>query len=263
MKINICIPVYDRPEFLRETVRTLNNTHRDGIDAEARFFVDRHNDPSVTAEVLKEARCLQIPHRIIDRGAHVGGSANNARGIIETYRELGGPVVYIESDILVCRGFFRFLRCAIPEAMKDGAVMQIASGPYYIKYEMVDGLHRFNWPSSIGSVFFLDRMPLFVNSIDEYLRDPMAFAESMRGRITTHEKSVFPNGQYFNRLWGGLTALQMHSSGQYALRPGIPRASHAGWYGWNANRAIQESNGISSSESHLQWTQGFCEEYDQ
>lgn len=265
MILPLCIPLYDRPEFLAETVRTLNAAEvPPWLQVQVQGWMDYHEDPAVREQVSDEFNKLQFPKTLHEYARPVGGSANNAIGLMSTATAWKTDyVVYLESDMIVCKGFFQFMANAVRTASNYSNVMQVSTGHYDIEYDPRDRIVAAQWPSSMGALCFTSRMQFFREQLLNYLFNPEHTAAKHLNLVP--EKflhQLWPDGNWFNTRWGGLLALNLAVQDLYVWHPTVPRSCHIGWHGWNLERSHQEAAGITSWQTHGQAATGFSEDFD-
>ena len=260
--MRIVLTAYDRPEFLAETIRTLNNAQRyiddmEGWVVPVDVYVDKHDDSAITNEVFK--MCEEIDHVSVVhmRPEKFGGSRNNAMAILES-SSIDEHIVYLESDVIVSLGFLSWVK-EMRDALGDSNCMQLSAGHPDIIRDY-NGCVINQWPSSIGVMFNMSNMDFFRRNLDRFLGDPNGVALSHRHEVPTHLRSLmFDGDSYFNHAWGGLLALNMAITNTFVIHSSPPRACHIGWHGWHLNKNLQEAKGITCPEDHAQYAKNFSE----
>ena len=260
--MRIVLTAYDRPEFLKETIRTLNaaQEHLEGGYVPVHVYVDLHDDHEVHNDVIEATEGILGIDEIVLRRDNYGGSRNNAMALAETYRLTGdNDLIYLESDVVVANGFLSWMRNISNAMGEHNNIMQFSAGhPAISRTE--HGCVLAQWPSSIGVMFNMRNMAFFLDRIDQYIDDPNGTALGLRDLVAGNMvHRMYTGDTYFNHAWGGMLALNMGMTNTYCLHSTPPRACHIGWHGWHLNKASQEAKGITRPEDHAQYTKGFSE----
>lgn len=251
-KVPILIPMYDRPEFLRETIRTLNACRvKEGFCAAG--YLDKHEDRRVSDACRQAFSALEMDKTLVEWDVHRGGGHNIVEGILDLYHQGHDWFLYLESDVIVCKSYLE--RMAELRRICDGyedayqllPLIQKRGLHHLVTPDPSGFAYRFRWTYSLGVGFMHRSLGWFASNIMEYLEDPAGFAEAHRAKACEAEDisryMYLSDGSYFNRAWGGMLALDMAVNGRTCYASVYhPLCCHIGTYGWHGQGRVFPSD---------------------
>lgn len=237
MKHIVLIPAFSRPEFLFWAIARIKLA-RGHENNHYIFQLDYGYDYNIPLSVIKECG---LNHEIRESGFTnytVGKQSHNLiNGYLYAYKkakETGGLVIMIEEDIMISTDFFEFhekvhaqepnIFCCLSTSNHNRIVRESGDESEY--YESTKDY------CSLGVSFKPEIIEKYLvpHFTQVYLRDPVGYC-----------KKHFPEsfiGDYFAEQDGLIRRLQ-HQSGLPTVYPFVPKAYHAGFYGYNRKTKLK------------------------
>lgn len=239
----VLIPCWRRPEFLQATLTRIKLA-RGSEDLHYLFAVDRGSDPRVH-EVIEA-----FPYRkrkVISHHPYRGPAYNILEGYRELYRSTvdGDRIYLIEDDVFIAEDFFEYHdeawdlddEAKIVSACKN---QNLAKPKNYV--DSASAVYRHVSYQSLGVSFDRRIFPeILEHASRAYYLDPIEYCATRLPDKKLPESAASQDGLIHRivrkNLW-------------WTIYPIIPRAFHAGFYGWNRN-GIPLSGSVEDAANRL------------
>jgi len=240
MRHHVIIPAWRRPEFLWACLQRLHRADRPGVSYA--ICLDRmHSVPVAT--VAQEFRRKLGHHRvnIVRRGGHPW--RGNSYNVLQSYREAldlrGVDLIHlVEEDIFVGHDYFDYHERAhaLAPVFAVSACRNQNEG-IYPAYDPASA-YRHSSYQSLGVSFRPEMLRHVVNHAGvDYYRDPGRYCREV------FPDSTIPPGHCEQ---DGLINRVREATGGQTTYPCVPRAYHAGFYGYNRRGGWGQDRGSAA-----------------
>lgn len=244
----VVIPCWNRPAFLAATLTCIQKAYECSRQLYL-FSVDRGYDPQIL-DVIKTFRyssgCLN--KEVVIRDHDFVGTAVNIfaayREALDLRRAFNEPIVLIEEDVFIAQDFFLYLygtlgghmdytSAAFDAVAVSGCRNQntpnlpiLSDDPKIIRSQEPN-VYRHASYQSIGTMIRPDFLEAcLVHAVPDYFKDQAAYCRENLACDLPHEACS----------QDGLIHRMLLRTGNQTIYPMVPRAFHAGFYGYNRRR---------------------------
>ena len=238
--IPIVLPMYARPEFLRETLRALAQCK---LIEECKVFgfLDRHDDASIRSACVKLFESFKACPTELDQFSSRLENYAIPEGMKRTVDKTKCEwFIVLEDDIVVADTFLVFMKTICERFIDDPKVFQVTGDQEWsFAQPDITKLRAVPWPSTFGVAYFTKKMDWFFENFPKFMKDPNSFGLSVVSPLPNGNRwkraLVTANGIYANCGWDGFVPLPMIKSNYVTVYPySHAQACSVGFYGWHA-----------------------------
>jgi len=291
MKLAIALPLWNRIEFVRETIPALKAARGfSDIPVVAALDGPLKDIPGHMRETYRRGDIAAVRKFVLDallpyhsadvfsweRSENVGMSDNIMSAVNKAFLLYNADaVICVEEDVLVSRDFITFMRACLERYKDTKSVMAVTADCEWCGPDSQSNpctVVGSPWWVTIGWAIWRDRWEKCYPAYKEFMADPKVWADKMHDRIV----SVYPPMSHWQicrplfllekgneiridrvaeNSWGGMMNAFRVANQQVIVEPRAARATHIGWYGRNMNFELASKVG---STKERPWRAAAC-----